>query len=339
MMAAAVQQPSLEQLIEEYFTNPPKNSQERALLEHRIWLALPNEIRMLRNAQDGHNAKWLYEKLGERLGQSQTFFTARSRAIYKQEYEHVNVQPVWDYLDQEGADLQPSRVQEAIGYANKVTGSKEHRKVSREAREQYPIALKQYLENPQTFKRDTQRTPSVKEPVRGKAKKVKPAAPPVEEPPAEGSIYEGGAQAKRIVQDAQDAIRGLVKPYIEERLKGLESDNEIEIRLEKFFTEMGLAFQNLFYGVRQVLRRTDAKEIQQEAIHVERKKISDALWALRIEHTRYWKKEDFTPDQVNKQFRILARDLHPDRNKDPRAVPRFKEVQEAYYTLKEYLDF
>jgi len=37
--------------------------------------------------------------------------------------------------------------------------------------------------------------------------------------------------------------------------------------------------------------------------------------------------------EVKKAFRKLAKEYHPDRNKDPEAEIRFKEIQEAYSTL------
>ncbi|MDR0847666.1 MAG: molecular chaperone DnaJ [Propionibacteriaceae bacterium] len=40
-------------------------------------------------------------------------------------------------------------------------------------------------------------------------------------------------------------------------------------------------------------------------------------------------KKDATPDQIKKAFRKLARENHPDQNKDPQAEKRFKEVTEA----------
>lgn len=38
-------------------------------------------------------------------------------------------------------------------------------------------------------------------------------------------------------------------------------------------------------------------------------------------------------DQIKKSYRELALKLHPDRNKDPKAAERFKEVNEAYAVL------
>ncbi|MDQ6618170.1 MAG: DnaJ domain-containing protein [Pseudomonadota bacterium] len=42
-----------------------------------------------------------------------------------------------------------------------------------------------------------------------------------------------------------------------------------------------------------------------------------------------------TPDQIKTTYRKLARKYHPDVSKEPNAEERFKEVQEAYETLKD----
>jgi len=44
-------------------------------------------------------------------------------------------------------------------------------------------------------------------------------------------------------------------------------------------------------------------------------------------------KKDATPDQIKKAFRKLARENHPDQNKDPKAEERFKEITEAHDIL------
>src|SRR5437867_77838 len=42
-----------------------------------------------------------------------------------------------------------------------------------------------------------------------------------------------------------------------------------------------------------------------------------------------------TADQIKKRYRILARKYHPDVSKEPEAEKRFKEMAEAYATLKD----
>ncbi len=42
-----------------------------------------------------------------------------------------------------------------------------------------------------------------------------------------------------------------------------------------------------------------------------------------------------TPEDVRKAFRKLAFEYHPDRNKDPRAESKFKEINEAYEVLSD----
>ena len=45
---------------------------------------------------------------------------------------------------------------------------------------------------------------------------------------------------------------------------------------------------------------------------------------------------DATDDEIKKAFRSLARKYHPDANPDdPAAVERFKEINEAYETLRD----
>jgi len=44
---------------------------------------------------------------------------------------------------------------------------------------------------------------------------------------------------------------------------------------------------------------------------------------------------DATDDEIKKRYRILARKYHPDVSKEPDAEKRFKEVAEAYATLKD----
>ena len=46
-------------------------------------------------------------------------------------------------------------------------------------------------------------------------------------------------------------------------------------------------------------------------------------------------KKDATPDQIKKAFRKLARENHPDQNKDPKAEQRFKEISEAHDVLSD----
>jgi molecular chaperone DnaJ len=42
-----------------------------------------------------------------------------------------------------------------------------------------------------------------------------------------------------------------------------------------------------------------------------------------------------TPDQIKQAYRKLALQFHPDRNKDPSATERFKEISEAYAVLSD----
>ena len=44
---------------------------------------------------------------------------------------------------------------------------------------------------------------------------------------------------------------------------------------------------------------------------------------------------DATPEQIQQEFRTLARKYHPDVNKDPAAEDRFKEINEAYHVLSD----
>jgi len=46
-------------------------------------------------------------------------------------------------------------------------------------------------------------------------------------------------------------------------------------------------------------------------------------------------KKDATDDQIKKAFRKLARQYHPDQNKDPAAEKRFKEITEAHDILSD----
>jgi hypothetical protein len=43
--------------------------------------------------------------------------------------------------------------------------------------------------------------------------------------------------------------------------------------------------------------------------------------------------DDATTDEIAAAFRAKAKDLHPDRTSDPRAVEEFKELSRAYVTL------
>ncbi len=43
--------------------------------------------------------------------------------------------------------------------------------------------------------------------------------------------------------------------------------------------------------------------------------------------------KDASQEEIKKAYRKLALELHPDRNKDPQAVNRFKEINEAYAVL------
>src|SRR4051812_10506656 len=44
---------------------------------------------------------------------------------------------------------------------------------------------------------------------------------------------------------------------------------------------------------------------------------------------------DASPDDIKRAYRRLARENHPDVNKDPAAEDRFKEVSEAYEVLRD----
>ncbi|HET7199318.1 MAG TPA: DnaJ domain-containing protein, partial [Burkholderiales bacterium] len=42
-----------------------------------------------------------------------------------------------------------------------------------------------------------------------------------------------------------------------------------------------------------------------------------------------------TPEEIKSAYRRLARKYHPDVSKEPNAEERFKEIGEAYETLKD----
>ena len=44
-------------------------------------------------------------------------------------------------------------------------------------------------------------------------------------------------------------------------------------------------------------------------------------------------KKDASDDEIKSAYRKLALELHPDRNKDPKATEKFKEISEAYAVL------
>ncbi|MGA3111991.1 MAG: DnaJ domain-containing protein, partial [Candidatus Bathyarchaeia archaeon] len=46
-------------------------------------------------------------------------------------------------------------------------------------------------------------------------------------------------------------------------------------------------------------------------------------------------KRDASPDEIKDAYRKLAMQFHPDRNKDPGAEERFKEISEAYAVLSD----
>ena len=46
-------------------------------------------------------------------------------------------------------------------------------------------------------------------------------------------------------------------------------------------------------------------------------------------------RRDATAEEIQREYRRLARTYHPDFNKDPEAEERFKEVSEAYDVLSD----
>ena len=61
--------------------------------------------------------------------------------------------------------------------------------------------------------------------------------------------------------------------------------------------------------------------------------------AARMKYKDYYAvmgvERDASPEQIKSAYRKLARKYHPDVSKEPDAEERFKEIGEAYETLKD----
>ncbi|MCL2736861.1 MAG: molecular chaperone DnaJ [Propionibacteriaceae bacterium] len=63
--------------------------------------------------------------------------------------------------------------------------------------------------------------------------------------------------------------------------------------------------------------------------------MSQKDWLEKDYYTVLGLKKDATPDQIKKSFRKLARQYHPDQNKDPQAEKKFKDITEAHDVLSD----
>lgn len=312
-------------LAEVYLAEPPTTVKAQAEVEWSIWDALPKELQQPITAVNGYYATWLVHCL---KGGSSSRYLAKARTLAKERSGH-QVDALWVYL--ENLEANPTLILDAITYANarvkENPGDSEE-----EARDRWSKAADHYVHNP------VKRASRIRKDERPKEPEVAQDDPKPEgkrQKTLEAILTDSSPEeARKVWANIQDSLQALLRPYVQQRLEGFESPSEIEQRMADFCLEVKISFDDLLLSIRRLRNTTYGKEVIEER----RQKVRHALEVLRIEPKRGWSKDSLDLSVIKTAYKSRALQFHPDRTKDdPRYTERFREVQDAWNLLKNYL--
>lgn len=338
--AALVNSPKARALVNAYQLSVPPTPRAKALAEAEIWNACTAEDRKKIIRIDTYSSNFLATVL---RFESSNSYIARSRTL-GWEKRGANVDSAWE-LARQGKN---SWLIKSLSYANKMAeaawdkleGKMDEASINREVNRKFEQAFKDYQEDAaihEEEKRLAREAHALRKQQAGqgdaKVKVSGPSRAPRRNKGLDEILVDGDFQvSKDLWEEAEQALKEKINPFVKARLEGLDSEAGVGEILDNFYLDLRNTYQDLLTKIRRIRNLTGSKQV----LEVKRDKIKWALEVLRVDVKRGWTREDLDVSFIKKQYKQMVNRFHPDKpTSDENTLARFQEVKKAYEVLQD----